>query len=56
MKALQYGSWMFDKALVLLEEPNVNVVQSKIHLHDASFWVQCHNVPLGKMTTHMQNP
>lgn len=56
VKSIQYGPWTFDKALVLLEEPNANVVQPYIHLHDADFWVQCHNVPLGKMTTNMQNP
>lgn len=36
-KVIRYGSWIFDKALVLLEEPDAVTVQSKIRLHHADF-------------------
>lgn len=40
MRAIHYGPWTFDKALILLEEPaDAVTVQSIIHLHHADFWV-----------------
>ncbi|XP_021808570.1 uncharacterized protein At4g02000-like [Prunus avium] len=49
-RVLRNGPWNFDKALVLLEEPNGNIAPSRMLLKFAEFWVQIHNVPLLGMT------
>ncbi|KAL6289593.1 hypothetical protein ACE6H2_007103 [Prunus campanulata] len=49
-RVLRNGPWNFDKALVLLEEPNCNIAPSRMVFKFAEFWVQIHNVPLLGMT------
>ncbi|KAH0983830.1 hypothetical protein GBA52_011007 [Prunus armeniaca] len=52
-RVLRNGPWNFDKALVLLEKPNGNIVPSSMLLKFAKFWVQIHNVPLLGMTVQI---
>lgn len=46
-KVMVGGPWHFDRALIVLEEPNgIRNIRQQKFTH-ATFWVQFHNVPLG---------
>ena len=45
-RVLNSGSWHFDRALIVLQEPSgIGSLKQQSFSH-ASFWIQIHNVPL----------
>ncbi|KAK9922916.1 hypothetical protein M0R45_031353 [Rubus argutus] len=52
-KVIDFAPWVYDKAFVLLEEPDGNMAPSLMQLKHIDLWVQCHNLPLKKMSIRM---
>ncbi|KAK9950683.1 hypothetical protein M0R45_006158 [Rubus argutus] len=52
-KVIDFAPWVYDKAFVLLEEPDGNMAPSLMQLKHIDLWVQCHNLPLKKMSMRM---
>lgn len=52
-KVIQFAPWFYDKAFVLLEEPDGDMAPSLMQLKHVDLWVQCHNLPFKKMSKRM---
>ena len=49
-RVLTGGPWLFDRALLILTEPQGTGELSKLNFSRAPFWVQIHNIPIVCMT------
>lgn len=49
---LHNGPWLFDRSLVILEEPKVNLRTSELRFNKTEFWLRLINLPVGFKNKH----
>lgn len=53
-RVLTDGPWLFDRALLILTEPQGTGELSKLNFSIAPFWVQIHNIPIVCITVETE--